>query len=273
MVTMQSALSNFRCKSSTPVHIIHTDLPENSWTKLFKTTSESMDSYKQLPNVFASGIGESFYKQLLPSNSVHLGFSSNAFHYLSRVPTRSSCPCIIYPEAGNQLMSDLALNLSHRINELANKGILIFSAPAKTPDGNYPFNDLIFKPLKNCVVKGIVTECEFNNMVWPTYPLDESEILQVLKNFEGRVEVKSVEVRKSVCPFYVELCNGGDIHEYRAKLCNMLGVVLKNALFRVLSGSDEEKEHVFEEVKLEIRENITSDEFFLYFYIVIIQKI
>src|SRR6516162_465277 len=39
------------------------------------------------PNVFPTAIGRSFYESVLPPSSVHLGWSSYAAVWLSRVPT------------------------------------------------------------------------------------------------------------------------------------------------------------------------------------------
>ncbi len=38
---------------------------------------------KEFDNVYVSAVGTSFYSQCVPSNSVHLGFSASAFHWLS----------------------------------------------------------------------------------------------------------------------------------------------------------------------------------------------
>ncbi len=37
----------------------------------------------EFDNVYVSAVGMSFYSQCVPSNSVHLGFSAAAFHWLS----------------------------------------------------------------------------------------------------------------------------------------------------------------------------------------------
>lgn len=273
MSILQSALAQFRLHSSTPIQIIHTDLPENNWTALFTTINNSSNSYKHLPNIYCSAVGQSFYHQLVPSNSVHLGYSTYAFHYLSQIPKRTGSPSLLFPEAASQLILDLKQNLSHRLNELVNKGLLMFSAPAKSEDGSYPIGDLMFRVLKNCVLKEIISESDLLNFFWPTYPFDEAQIRQVLDSFEGKIEVKLLEIKKSVCPFYTEFINGGELEDYRIKLSGMLGTILRNAFLRTLTGSDDQKEAVYERVKRELEQSINNDEVSMSYYTVIIQKL
>ena len=77
-------------KRTRPEHsilITHTDVPENDFTALFSTLSDDPDTYlKKDHAVFASAVGRSFYKQILPSNSVNLGWTSWAIQWLSQVP-------------------------------------------------------------------------------------------------------------------------------------------------------------------------------------------
>ena len=76
-----------RTRSEQAVLVAHTDVPDNDFTALFRTLDEDPDSYLQRDRAtFASAIGRSFYSQILPSNSVTLGWSSWACQWLSRVP-------------------------------------------------------------------------------------------------------------------------------------------------------------------------------------------
>src|ERR1700733_16315676 len=69
------------------VSVVHTDLPENDFSVLFKTLNTDPNSYLRRDHaVFASAVGRSFYEQVLPANSVMLGWSSWAVQWLSRAP-------------------------------------------------------------------------------------------------------------------------------------------------------------------------------------------
>ena len=54
---------------------------------MFRTLADDPDAYlRKDAATFASAVGRSFYTQILPSNSVNLGWSSWAIQWLSRIP-------------------------------------------------------------------------------------------------------------------------------------------------------------------------------------------
>ena len=66
-----------RIGSTRAISVVHTDLPENDFSGLFQTSNTDRNSYLQHDRaVFASAVGRSFYEQVLPSESVTLGWSS-----------------------------------------------------------------------------------------------------------------------------------------------------------------------------------------------------
>ena len=69
------------------ISVVHTDLPENDFAALFQTLVNDPKSYLRNDSaLFASAIGRSFYEQILPCDSVTLGWSSWAVQWLSRAP-------------------------------------------------------------------------------------------------------------------------------------------------------------------------------------------
>jgi hypothetical protein len=69
------------------ISVVHTDLPGNDFSSLFKTLDADPESYFHVDSAtFASAAGRSFYRQILPSGSVTLGWSSWAVQWLSRTP-------------------------------------------------------------------------------------------------------------------------------------------------------------------------------------------
>ena len=76
-----------RTCSDRAILVVHTDVAENDFSALFATLADDPDSYlKKEQAVFASSVGRSFYQQILPANSIALGWSSWAVHWLSRIP-------------------------------------------------------------------------------------------------------------------------------------------------------------------------------------------
>jgi hypothetical protein len=69
------------------ISVAHIDLPENDFTALFATLRDDPQSYLQHDKaVFASAVGRSFYEQVLPAETVTLGWSSWAVQWLSHAP-------------------------------------------------------------------------------------------------------------------------------------------------------------------------------------------
>ena len=73
----------------------------------------------------------------MPNQSVHIGFSSFAFHFMSETPKRNNeIVEIIYPEAASQMINDLKVLFTHRINELVIGGFLIIIIAGRIGEEN-----------------------------------------------------------------------------------------------------------------------------------------
>jgi hypothetical protein len=89
MRPMRAAIDVLRARTDAarPIEVIHTDLPSNDFTSLFTILSDDPTSYLSgQENVFAAAVGRSYFDAILPPESVDLGWSSNALHWLSRNP-------------------------------------------------------------------------------------------------------------------------------------------------------------------------------------------
>ena len=108
--------------------VIHNDLPSNHWTPLIDLLEEKK-SYHGMIN------GRSFYEQCLPTNSLAIGHSSTAIHWLSKKPCNVRGHCYVGfstdPEERRafeeQAREDYATFLSHRAKELLPGGVLILA--------------------------------------------------------------------------------------------------------------------------------------------------
>jgi hypothetical protein len=70
-----------------PICVVHVDLPQNDFKSLFDSVEGDPNSYAARdPNVFHLVVGRSFYRQVLPDESVDLAWSSYSAQWLSRVP-------------------------------------------------------------------------------------------------------------------------------------------------------------------------------------------
>lgn len=76
-----------RTGAKTPISVIHTDLPGNDFSTLFRILIESEDSYlKSGGEIYPSAIGRSYFEQILPANSVEIAWNSWTLQWMSENP-------------------------------------------------------------------------------------------------------------------------------------------------------------------------------------------
>lgn len=170
-------------KRTRPEHSIlvaHTDVPDNDFTAMFRTLSDDPDSYlRKDAATFASAVGRSFYSQIVPSNSVNLGWSSWAIQWLSRVPA----PIPDHVQVGycsdegvraayaKQAAHDWHEFVAFRGRELCPGGRLVVLTMAVGDDGEFGYRALfrdMLAELGELVAQGLITEDEVHRMCIPT---------------------------------------------------------------------------------------------------------
>ncbi len=176
-----AAIARLR-KRTRPDHsvlVAHTDVAENDFTVLFQTLDEDPDSYlKKDEASFASGVGRSFYTQILPSNSVNLGWSSWAVQWLSRLPagvpdhlqvTYSTDEDAKAAHA-KQAAFDWHEFVAFRGRELCPGGRIVVMTTAIGDDGEFGHRPLfasMLAELADLTAQGLVTEDEVRRMCIP----------------------------------------------------------------------------------------------------------
>jgi hypothetical protein len=89
LAPMRAAIETLRSRVGTDraFMVCHVDLPVNDFNTLFRTLDSDPDSYtRDAVNVYACGVGRSFFENVLPPGSVHFGWSAYAAQWLSCVP-------------------------------------------------------------------------------------------------------------------------------------------------------------------------------------------
>jgi SAM dependent carboxyl methyltransferase len=132
-----------------PILVFHVDQPGNDFNSLFTLLNTDQASYGLEPNVFSSAVGRSFYESVLPAGHVHLGWSSYAAHWLSKVPTTipdhfhsTFSSGAVLAEFDRQAALDWKAFLSLRAKELRSGGHLLVVLPALDDDGRVGLEDL-----------------------------------------------------------------------------------------------------------------------------------
>ena len=170
LAPMSAAIHALRARAGRDraISVVHTDLVGNDFNALFRTLADDPDSYlRDEPATFASAIGRSFYKQILPSGSVTLGWSSWSLQWLSRAPSR--IPDQVYVNASHDSTARLAYAdqadkdwrafLNSRGRELRNGGRLIVITMARHNDGDFglqPQVKAMYEALLGLVDEGFI---------------------------------------------------------------------------------------------------------------------
>lgn len=194
-------------KRTRPDHAIlvtHTDRPGNNFTKLFTTLDDDPDSYlKKDDQTFPAAVGRSFYSQILPSNSIALGWSSWAIQWLSQpaavVPDHVHISYSTDDSARQSFERQAALDwhefVAFRGRELAPGGrlvILTMGLDAEGRCGMAPVFETVMTSLREMVGSGQISAEESHRMTIPTVGRTEKDFRAPFAP-SGRFEGLSIE--------------------------------------------------------------------------------
>lgn len=193
-----------RTRPDHAILVTHTDVPGNDFTALFTTLNEDQDSYlAKYAATLASAVGRSFYQQILPSDSITLGWSSWATHWLSRLP--AAIPDHIHiahstDDAARRAFTRQAAEDWHdfvafRGRELVPGGRLVVLTLGVDGDGRAgfrPLMDALHDGLNRLAADGTISTAELSRMAIPTVGRTEKE-LRAPFSPSGRFEGLSVE--------------------------------------------------------------------------------
>jgi SAM dependent carboxyl methyltransferase len=172
-----------------PILVVHIDQAANDFNTLFGVLHADPECYAiHDANVFPSAIGRSFYESVLPRNYVHLGWSSYAAVWLSRIPMTIPGHFVSVAATGDvraafdrQGVEDWRSFLTLRAQELRRGGRLVVVLPGLGDDGESGFEPLFAQAnevLAEMVSEGAITAEERVRMVLGAYPRTRSQLLE-----------------------------------------------------------------------------------------------
>lgn len=205
LAPMRVAIGNLRPRlgPNRPIFVFHIDQSTNDFNTLFEVLRMDLDRYAlDEPNVFPCAIGRSFYENVLPPDSVHLGWSSYAAMWLSHIPTLIPGHFVARRSTGperaafeRQAAEDWEAFLSLRARELRPGGRLVIVLAALNDQGVSGLEDLMDHAnavLAELVDQRAIRADERERMVLGTCPRRTSDLLapfQVRGKFQNlRVE-------------------------------------------------------------------------------------
>ena len=240
-----------RTRPEHSVLVVHTDRPDNDFTALFRTLEEDPDSYlSKDAATYASAIGRSFYGQILPSNSVHLGWSSYAIQWLSQVLALSlggrlqAAHCedeAVRSAYAKQAAQDWQDFVAFRGRELCPGGRLLVMTMGIGDDGEVGFRPLLsamIDTLRELASAGLITADEVGRMCIPTVARRAADFVAPFApsgRFE-RLEIEHLDIFDADDRFWNRYRATGDAAEFGARWAGFARASTFRALTAGLDG-------------------------------------
>jgi hypothetical protein len=190
LAPIRTAVASFRARYALdrPILVVHVDQPKNDFNTLFDLLDSAPERYSAHDHfVFPSAVGRSFYTAVFPPEWVHLGWSSYAAVWLSRIPKAIPDHFIslrsteaVRAAYARQAQDDWKLFLSLRATELRRGGRLVVVLPAVDEDGSWgleEFMDHANAALRDLVDAGAIGAGEMARMALAAYPRTKQELL------------------------------------------------------------------------------------------------
>lgn len=219
-----------RVDAARPISVFHTDLPGSDFSALFGLLTTDPQSYLCWDgSTYAAAVGRSFYEQILPAQSIQLGWCSWAIQWLSRVPApipdqvqvAYSADAATRAAYARQAAEDWQCFLRHRSAELAGGGRLIVVTMALTEDGDFgyrPVLDALYAALRDRVGEGFMSEAELHGMAIPTVgrSLPEIKAPFAAGSFAG-LTIEDAHLFLAPDPIWEDFTRNGDAKAYGAR--------------------------------------------------------
>ena len=210
-------------KPQIDINIVYVDQPKNDFNSLVQTVLGlgHFPSYlENVENVYPFFSANSFYKQILPDNSLDFGFSATAMHWLSKKPCDISDHVHMVGAEGEEYLmfseqgkKDWETILLHRARELKTGGKLVFLNFCRDENGNYLGNTKgvnmfgnFAQNWKDFFDQRRINLNEYQRMTLPQYYNTVEEFSSPLQDpdnqvFRAGLRLKQIETHITPCPF------------------------------------------------------------------------
>ena len=216
----------------TPITIVYSDQPRNDFNALI-TNVYGLGSFEtyldRRDDIFPMVSGTTFYKQIVPSRTLDIGFSATAMHWLSNKVCNISNHVQAVGAEGEELAAfrdqahrDWRQILMHRARELKAGGKLLLINFARDEQGRYLGNtggvnmfDTFNQIWQDFLQQGRITTTEYENMTLPQYYNTVEEFSAPLQNedeavYQAGLRLDHIDTRIVACPYAESFAEHGD---------------------------------------------------------------
>ena len=247
-IAISSILS--RNPKQNSISVIHTDLPSNDFSSLFETIEKNNNSYlKNHCRIFPFAVGRSYFDQILPPNSVDIGWNSWSLQWLSASPKNIDdhifidCTESAYLKNSysHQLATDWSLFLGCRSKELKLSGKLmtIFIASRNLTSGWGPFWNEFWLTLLDLRSANLLSDTE---LALISLPIGVRSVDDIKKPFDknnifSNLKLERLDIIDAPDPFWDEYQLTRDPKTYGLRWANMAKAVAGPMISKALSNT------------------------------------
>ncbi|KAF4967210.1 hypothetical protein FSARC_5189 [Fusarium sarcochroum] len=183
---------------STParqMELLFTDRPENDFVTLSETITawaDGLDKTKFPHSLFLSMIPRSFYREVIPPGSAHIGFSLAALHHLDHVPQPTDDKLDESKLLQQQAHLDFSTFLKLRAQEIVSGGSLVLSFVSQASAGYENYSgpvDACRNAMIEMVQQGTIPVSVAGAFRVPTYNRTLDDVKKVLSETGGTWKV------------------------------------------------------------------------------------
>lgn len=263
---MRKLVSEVRARApKRTISVTYTDLPRNDFSALFTMLDgqrPGVSSYAlEHSNVYVYASGTSFYRQILLPQTLDLGFSATAMHWLSGHPGTISNHVHAVGAKGAErdafsrsAREDWETLLLHRARELKPGGRLVMSNFCIDESGRYLGNtdgvnmfDTFDRLWRELAVDGTISDQEYRNTAFPQYYRNVEEYSAPLIErsnpvYAAGLRLESIETGIVPCPYAAAFRRDADAAAFAAAYVPTLRSWSENVFFSGLDESRSEAE-------------------------------
>ncbi|GAB2183522.1 class I SAM-dependent methyltransferase [Roseibium sp. LAB1] len=260
IAVMKQALPALLARTERPIQTLHSDLPTNDFSELFRGLRPDGGSVFGSDRIYSAAIGGSMYDQLCPPQTLHLATTFNAIGFLSCRPV-DRLPGYILPNGpsaarangyvaeedrhafAEQAKQDIARYLVVRAKELVPGGKLLVEVfgskgPARTCDGLY---DLLNDAVLDFVEAGDIGRDVYDRYYQPVYMRELKELTDPVTNeaygAAGLYSIDRTMEYEIAVPFVDRFKKDGDLDRYASDYVNFFRAFTEAVLRAALPDS------------------------------------
>lgn len=208
---------------SRPIEMVYTDLPRNDFAQVFRIIHGQTDTksyYDEIDDLYVFASGTSFHQNIFPAETLDLGFSATASHYISSTPCNITDHVHMVGASGaereafaRQGAKDWETMLFQRTRELKPGGRLCLFNFGIDEEGRYlghtggkSMFDEFNRHWKSLSDDGVITREEYLNTNFPQHYRTVAEFIAPLEDsaspvYKAGLRLEHVETRVVRCPF------------------------------------------------------------------------